>query len=74
MMAVHHSGGHHFPAYVDDHTVVDRATYRDPIQFSEGIEYVIVNGEVPVDGGEHTGVRVGRVLRHRAVHSAYPTS
>ena len=55
-------------------TVVDRATYRDPIQFPEGIEYVIVNGEVPVDGGEHTGVRVGRVLRHRAVHSAYPTS
>ena len=52
----------------DAETVIDKATYRDPIQFPLGIEYVIVNGEVTVDGGEHTGARVGRVLRHCMSH------
>jgi len=47
-------------------TIIDRATYQDPHQFPEGVEYVVVNGVVTVDGGVHTGARAGRVLRHRA--------
>jgi N-acyl-D-amino-acid deacylase len=39
------------------------ATYENPKQFPEGIEYVVVNGEVVVDGGTHTGARPGRALR-----------
>ena len=35
-----------------------------PKQFSIGIEYVIVNGTVVVDKGEHTGSLPGRTLRH----------
>ena len=48
----------------DPNKVIDRATYQDPIQFPEGIEYVIVNGAVTVEKGVHTGKRAGRVLKH----------
>jgi len=49
---------------LDPERVKDRATYLDPYQFPEGIEYVIVNGEIVVDEGEHTGALPGTVLRH----------
>jgi len=39
------------------------ATYDEPRQFPDGIEHVIVNGEVVVDGGRHTGRLPGRALR-----------
>jgi N-acyl-D-amino-acid deacylase len=48
----------------DPDTVIDRATYAEPRQHPEGIPFVIVNGEVVVDHGEHTGARPGRALRH----------
>jgi N-acyl-D-aspartate/D-glutamate deacylase len=44
--------------------VIDKATYLDPFHYPEGIEVVIVNGEVTIDHGRHTGARGGRVLRH----------
>jgi len=40
------------------------ATYDEPRQFPEGIEHVIVNGEVVVEDGRHTGATPGRALRH----------
>lgn len=43
--------------------VQDRATYDEPVLFPEGIDYVLVNGEVVVEeGGRHTGARPGHVL------------
>jgi len=48
----------------DPDKVIDKGTYQDPIQFPEGIEYVIVNGTVTVKNGVHTGRRAGKVLRH----------
>jgi N-acyl-D-amino-acid deacylase len=36
-----------------------------PHQYPEGIDYVLVNGVVAVESGEHTGELAGRVLRHR---------
>jgi len=39
------------------------ATRTQPKQFPIGIEYVIVNGSLVVDGGEHTGALPGRALR-----------
>jgi N-acyl-D-amino-acid deacylase len=39
------------------------ATRIDPRQLPIGIPYVIVNGQVVVDGGQHTGVLAGRALR-----------
>jgi N-acyl-D-amino-acid deacylase len=49
----------------DPDTIIDKGTYQDPIQFPEGIEYVLVNGSVTVENGVHTGKRAGKVLRHR---------
>ncbi len=48
----------------DPATVIDRSTYSDPFHYSEGIQYVIVNGQVVLDQGRHTGARPGRALRH----------
>jgi N-acyl-D-amino-acid deacylase len=40
------------------------ATYREPRQFPDGIQHVIVNGRLVVDGNRHTGELPGRSLRH----------
>lgn len=40
----------------------DRATYEQPTQYPTGIEYVLVNGVVTIDRGQHTGAKAGRVL------------
>lgn len=47
----------------DPDRVIDHATYLDPFQYNEGIEYVVVNGQVVLDKGTHTGARPGRALR-----------
>ncbi|MBN9519918.1 D-aminoacylase [bacterium] len=51
-------------AVFDLEKVTDRATYTAPFQYSEGIEYVVVNGQVVLDRGTHTGATPGRALRH----------
>jgi N-acyl-D-aspartate/D-glutamate deacylase len=40
------------------------ATYDEPRRYPDGIEYVVVNGELVVDAGRHTGALPGRALRH----------
>jgi N-acyl-D-aspartate/D-glutamate deacylase len=47
----------------DPATVRSNATYDEPRRFPIGIEHVIVNGRLVVDGGEHTGALPGRVVR-----------
>jgi N-acyl-D-aspartate/D-glutamate deacylase len=47
----------------DPARVTDQATFEDPHRYAEGIDIVIVNGEVVVDEGRHTGATSGRVLR-----------
>jgi dihydroorotase/N-acyl-D-amino-acid deacylase len=47
----------------DPATVRERATYADPLRYSEGIPYVAVNGQLVVDEGRITAARPGRVLR-----------
>ncbi len=47
----------------DPVTVHSPATIDDPHQFPVGIDYVLVNGTVVVDRGEHTGALPGRALR-----------
>jgi dihydroorotase/N-acyl-D-amino-acid deacylase len=47
----------------DPNTVIDVATFEDPNRVSRGIEYVIVNGTVEIDGGKITGKLGGRPLR-----------
>lgn len=45
--------------------VIDRSTYTDPFQYSEGIRYVLVNGKIVLDKGTHTGATPGRALRYQ---------
>ncbi|MGD9345362.1 MAG: D-aminoacylase [Candidatus Aminicenantes bacterium] len=49
----------------DEKRVIDKATYRNPHQYPEGIETVIVNGQVVIDNGEHSGVLPGKILKKR---------
>ncbi len=50
----------------DADKIIDRATYTEPFQYNEGVEFVIVNGEVVLERGNHTGARPGRTIRkHR---------
>jgi len=47
----------------DPATVHDLATFADPNQLSQGMEYVLVNGVAVIDQGKMTGARPGKVLR-----------
>nr|WP_288935957.1 D-aminoacylase [uncultured Allomuricauda sp.] len=44
-------------------TVIDKATFEKPHQYSEGIEFVIVNGGLAVENGEFKDIKSGIVLR-----------
>jgi N-acyl-D-aspartate/D-glutamate deacylase len=48
----------------DPERIIDRATYEKPFQYNEGIEVVIVNGQLVLEHGKQTGARPGRALRH----------
>lgn len=52
-------------AIFDPKTVIDQATFDAPHQYPVGIPYVIVNGVVVLDKGQHTGAKPGRVLYGR---------
>ncbi|MCC6538817.1 MAG: D-aminoacylase [Bryobacterales bacterium] len=49
----------------DPAKVRDKATYQAPHAYSEGFDFVLVNGVVMVEDGKLTDARGGRVLRHR---------
>jgi N-acyl-D-aspartate/D-glutamate deacylase len=42
--------------------IIDHATYELPQQYSEGVEYVMVNGQLVLDSGRHTHARPGVIL------------
>jgi len=43
-------------------TIADRATYENPYQYATGVDYVLVNGTVVIDKGNHTAARPGAIL------------
>lgn len=46
----------------DAETILDCSTFMDSVQKPEGIEYVIVAGEIALQGGVSTGSKTGGVL------------
>jgi dihydroorotase/N-acyl-D-amino-acid deacylase len=48
---------------IDPATITDRATFENPNQLSEGMQYVLVNGVPVIDGGKVTNALPGKVLR-----------
>lgn len=55
----------------DYHRIRDLSTYVNPQVYPIGIEYVIVNGKIVVESGKHTGLKPGRVLRHKSLFMKY---
>jgi N-acyl-D-aspartate/D-glutamate deacylase len=49
----------------DPATIIDKATYENPAQVSEGVKYVFVNGKLEYEDGKLTGLNAGRALRGR---------
>ena len=49
-------------AIFDPATIRDTATFEKPHSYAEGVDYVIVNGQVAFEGGTMTAARPGRVL------------
>ncbi len=44
-------------------TIIDKATFSNPFQYPEGVDYVIINGKIVIDKGKYTGEKAGKVLR-----------
>lgn len=49
-------------AIFDAEEISDMATFENPHQYAVGMKYVLVNGELVVEDGQHTGRRPGKIL------------
>jgi len=47
----------------DPAILIDKATYESPVQISDGVKYVFVNGQLEYEAGKLTGAQAGKVLR-----------
>ena len=47
----------------DPGSIIDKATYQQPAQLSEGVKFVMVNGQVVFENGKATGAMPGRALK-----------
>jgi len=50
-------------AVFDAGRIIDRATFEQPHQYAEGVEYVVVNGVLVLERGKHTGARPGAIVK-----------
>lgn len=47
----------------DPNKIKDNATFNDPIQYAEGVEHVLVNGQIVLENGEHTNIFSGKFIK-----------
>ena len=47
----------------DPEKIANNATYQDPHRYPSGVHYVVVNGELVIEEGKHTGRYPGKILR-----------
>lgn len=50
-------------AIFDPKTISDLATFENPHQYAVGMKHVLVNGQMVLENGEHTGTKPGRIIR-----------
>ncbi|MBS1251840.1 MAG: N-acyl-D-glutamate deacylase [Anaerolineales bacterium] len=62
-----HSGMRADITVFDPECVADRATFSEPYQYPVGIETVVVNGEMVIEEGHHTGQLPGNVLLKKSI-------
>jgi hypothetical protein len=58
----------------DPATIIDHSTYEEPALPSEGVRFVLVNGEVALADGPATGAKAGRPLTRTANMPSRPSS
>ncbi len=46
----------------DENKISDMATFEKPHAYSEGIDYVLVNGIIVLENGKHTGSKPGAII------------
>jgi N-acyl-D-amino-acid deacylase len=52
----------------DPANIMDHATFEKPHQFATGVMHVLVNGEMVLRDGEHTGAKPGRFVKGPGYH------
>jgi len=50
-------------AVIDLKNIKTRSNTSDPHKYSEGVEFLLINGEIVIDHGEYTGKLPGKILR-----------
>lgn len=58
----------------DPQRIGDRATFEQSMQYAEGVDYLLINGQLAIDANRPTGSLPGRVLRHVRDASALQTA
>ncbi|HJZ70426.1 MAG TPA: D-aminoacylase [Vicinamibacterales bacterium] len=53
----------------DPATAGETNSFEKPKSYAKGVDYVLVNGVVVIDKGEHTGARPGRAIRSTSAQS-----
>ena len=51
----------------DPETIAETNSFAAPHSYPAGIDYVIVNGKIVIDHGEHTDVLPGEILRKQKI-------
>ena len=58
----------------DPKTVRDTNSYEKPKSYATGVPYVLVNGVLVIDKGQHTGARPGKAIKGPGYKAAKATS
>jgi N-acyl-D-amino-acid deacylase len=48
---------------INPEKIIDKATFENPYQYPQGIEHVLVNGEVAIENSYYTGRKSGKILK-----------
>lgn len=52
-------------AIFNPESLTDKATFTDPFQYSEGIDYLIINGELAISDRKFNDIRKGMILKKK---------